>query len=411
MAQQNILRATIDLDAIRARLQDKHERSFRLIRDAERLLLAPHPDADGLAAAALIVTGFKIPQRRWMLLPINTASRSFTREDIREIFRYHPDIITFLDLSPNNERQMELLKRKSSLTLVDHHRPPAGLADKLLLGINPEPDIHSSAGAYPTGKLVYDLIGASARPDLALVSIMGDQTHDAWRGFLKSFTSDELELAERVARRLSLVGAAHRIDSRENRHAILKRQRALFGYLVQSKSLPAFMSAFEAAKLLKETYDKLEEGIVANTGKAQVAIESGVEFVHVQLKGNTQWSVISGVLSRLELVAPNQTIIISEPWYRGVELRGMTNDPDIDIAELFKGFGGGHAAIGGGHSEARAGEVIDVLRERWTAMKGKPPEAAKGQTAGDALEELNATSVARPRAPRKRKQTEIEDLF
>ncbi len=370
MAQENILRAAIDLEAIRPRLQDKHERSFRLIRDAERLVLSPHPDADGLSAAALIVTGFKIPQRRWMLLPINTASRSFTREDLREVFRYRPDIITFLDLSPNNPRQMELLKRKSSLTLVDHHRPPAELLKSMLLAINPEPEIHSSAGAYPTAKLVYDLVGASARPDLALVGIMGDQTTDAWRSFLKNFTSDEMELAERVARRLSLVGPAHRIDQRENRHGILKRQRALFGYLVQSKSLPAFMSAFEAAKLLKETYDQLEEGIVANTGKAQVAIESGMEFVHIPLKGTTQWSVISGVLSRLELVATNQTIIISEPWYRGVELRGMTNDPDIDISQLFKGFGGGHAAIGGGHSEARANEVVDLLRERWSESKG-----------------------------------------
>ncbi|MFO0704429.1 MAG: DHH family phosphoesterase [Candidatus Andersenbacteria bacterium] len=370
MAHQNILKATIDLDAIRPRLQDKFERSFRLVRDAERLLLSPHPDADGLSAAALIVTGFKIPQRRWTLLPINTASRSFTREDLREVFRYHPDIITFLDLSPNNERQMQLLKRKSSLVLVDHHRPPQTLLPLLLLAINPEPDIHSSAGAYPTGKLVYDLIGAAARPDLALVGIMGDQTQESWRGFLKSFTPDELELAERVARRLSLVGPAQRIDLRENRHAILKRQRALFGYLCQSKSLPAFIAAFEAAKVLKETYNKLEEGITANTGKAQVAIESGMDFVHIPLKGNTQWSVISGVLSRLELVAPNQTIIISEPWHRGVELRAMTNDPTIDVAELFKGFGGGHASIGGGHSEARPSEVIDVLRERWSQMKG-----------------------------------------
>jgi nanoRNase/pAp phosphatase (c-di-AMP/oligoRNAs hydrolase) len=411
MAQQNILKASIDLDTIRPRLQDKYERSFRLLRDAERLLLSPHPDADGLSAAALIVTGFKIPQRRWMLLPINTASRSYAREDLREVFRYRPDIITFLDLSPNNERQLQLLKRRSSLVLVDHHRPPESLMPLLLLGINPEPDIHSSAGAYPSGKLVYDLIGASARPDLALVSIMGDQTQESWRVFLKSFTPDELELAERVARRLSLVGPAHRIDMRENRHAILKRQRALFGYLVQSKSLPAFLSAFEAAKSLKETYDKLEEGITANTGKAQVAAESGMEFVHIQLKGNTPYSIISGVLSRLELVAPNQTLVISEPWYRGVELRAMTNDPDIDVSQLFKGFGGGHASIGGGHSEARASEVLDVLRERWTLMKGKPPETAKGETAGDALEELRATSVARPRTRKKRKEDLREDLF
>lgn len=371
MPHQPLLKSSIDLDTIRARLQDKHERAFRLVRDAERLLLAPHPDADGLAAAALIVSGFKIPQRRWNLLPINTASRSFSREDIREVFRLRPDIITFLDLSPNNERQMQLLKRNSSLVLVDHHRPPAGVLDAMLLAVNPEPDIHSSAGAYASAKLVYDLIGASARPDLALVGILGDQTQTSWPGFVKGFTPDEQELAERIARRLSLVGGAHRIDQRENRHATLKRQRALFGYLANSKTLPAFMASFESAKSLKETYDGLEEGITANTGKAQVSIESGMEFVHIPLKGNTPWSVISGVMSRLELVAPNQTIIISEPWYRGVELRAMTNDPDIDVVELFKGFGGGHSTVGGGHSEARASEVVDLLRERWSTMKGK----------------------------------------
>ncbi|MFH0830937.1 MAG: hypothetical protein V1895_02675 [Parcubacteria group bacterium] len=371
MSRNDILKATIDLDTICARLQDRHERSFRLIRDAERLLLAPHPDADGLAAAALLVTGFKIPQRRWALLPINTASRSFTREDIRDVFRYRPDMITFLDLSPNNERQMRLLKRRSTLTLVDHHRPAIGLLELTLIGVNPEPEIHSSAGAYATAKLVFDLIGAAARPDLALVGIAGDQVQNSWKGFLKNFSADEIELAERVARRLSMVGPAHRIDMREHRHATLKRQRALFGYLVQSKSLLSFIASFEAAKSLKEMYDRLEERITAHTGKAQVALESGVEFVHIPLKGNYEWSIISGVLSRLELVAPNQTIIISEPWYRGVELRAMTNDPAIDIVELFKGFGGGHATIGGGHSEARTSEVIDVLRERWSVMKNR----------------------------------------
>jgi hypothetical protein len=371
MSSENLLKSTIDLDAIRPRLQNKYERSFRLLRDAQRLVLAPHPDADGLCAAALIVTGFKIPDKRWTLIPINTPSRSFTREDLRDVFRYRPDIITFLDLSPKNIRQMQLLKRNASLTLVDHHRVPDGLMQELLLGINPEPDIHASAGGYPSTKLVYDLIGAAARPDLALVGIVGDRTQDSWRGFLKGFSSDDIELANRVAERLSTVGTATRIDEREPRHFTLKRQRALFGYLVHTKTLTGFLSSFEATKPLKDIYEQLQEAIGSVAGKAQVAIESGVEFVHIPLKSVTRWSVIAGARARVELVAPGQTIIISEPWYRGVALRGMTNDPAIDMAELFSGFGGGHAAIGGGHSDARPAEVVDVLRERWSSMKQK----------------------------------------
>lgn len=370
MPKENILKATIDLDAIRPRLQNKYERSFRLIRDAQHLILAPHPDADGLAAAALIVTGFKIDNRRWVLLPIMTPSRSFTREDLREIFRYKPDVITYLDLSPNNPKQVELLKKKASLTLVDHHRVPQKLLSSFLLGINPEPDIHASAGAYPTSKIVYDLVGAIARPDLALVGIVGDKTQEAWRGFLKSFSNDDLDNAESVAERLTLVGTAVRIDMRENRFAVLKRQRSLLNYLIQTKSLATFLSAFEAAQNLKTIYQELEAAITNAAGKAQVAVESAMEFVHIPLKGNTKWSVISGVMSRLELVAPKQTIIISEPWYRGVEIRVITNDPAIHASDLLQGFGGGHAALAGGHSDARASEVIDVLRERWSKMKG-----------------------------------------
>lgn len=371
MSESNLLRSTIDLDTIRPRLQNKYERSFRLVRDAQRLVLAPHPDADGLASAALIVTAFRMPQKRWMLLPIYTASRSFGREDLREVFRYKPDVVTFLDLSPNNERQIELLKKRTSLVLVDHHRPPKGLIDNLLLGVNPEPDIHESAGAYPSAKIIYDLIGAVARPDLALVGIVGDRTQEAWRGFLKSFSSEEQELAQRVADRLSLVGPAIRIDARENRHAVLKRQRNLFNYLIQAKSLATFLSAFEAARNLKDVHDQLEEGISKTASKAQIAVESAMEFVHVPLKGDTGWSVISGVRDRLELVVPNQTIVLSEPWYRGVEIRVMSNAPDIHVAELLKGFGGGHSSTGGGHSDARASDVIDVLRQRWSEMKGK----------------------------------------
>lgn len=372
MPLNNLLTSTIDLDTIRPRLQDKYERSLRLLRDAEKLLLAPHPDADGFSAAALLVTGFKIPDKRWMLFPINTPSRSFTREDLRDVFRVRPDIITFLDLTPKNIRQLQLLKRKSSLVLVDHHRPsePAVL-NEFLLAINPEPDIRESAGAYPSGKLLFDLIGASARSDLALVSILGDRTDESWRTFMKAFTADEIEMAQRVARRLSAVGTATRVDTREHRFAILKRQRALFGYLAHTKTLAGFMSSFEATRPLKDTFEELEEGVAAAAGKAQISVESGVEFIHVPIKVTQRWSVISGVLSRIELVAPNQTVVLSEPWARGIELRVISNDLDIDVPQLLQGFGGGHARIGGGHSEARSSEIIDVIRERWSTLKRK----------------------------------------
>jgi hypothetical protein len=369
LASNALLKATIDLDTIRPRLQNKYERTFRLVRDAQRLLLAPHPDADGLSAAALLVSGFRIPDKRYMLVPITTPSRNFSREDVREVFRYRPDIITFLDLSPKNVTQLQLLKRKASLVLIDHHRPVPETLREYLLAINPEPDIGASAGAYPAGKLVYDLLGAAGRPDLALVSILGDQTEEDWRGFLKQFSEEEIELARRVARRLSAIGPATRIDEREARPATLRRQRVLFSYLARTKTLAGFLSSVEATRPLKEVFEQLEEGVQASTGRAQVAIESAVEFVHVPIKPTTKWSVISGVMSRLELVAPGQTVVISEPWARGVELRVMSNDPDIDVVELLEGFGGGHAQLGGGHSDARASEVVDVLRERWAALK------------------------------------------
>ena len=376
MPLNNLLSSTIDLDTIRPRLQDKYERSLRLVRDAQKLLLAPHPDADGFSAAAQIVTGFKMPDKRWSLFPINTPSRSFTREDLRDVFRIRPDIIAFLDLTPKNLRQLLLLKRRSSLVLIDHHRPsdPAVLKE-FLIAINPEPEIRESAGAYATGKLTFDLIGAAARPDLALVSVIGDRTEESWRVFLKAFTEEEIELARRVARRLSAVGSATRIDIQEPRPATLKRQRSLFGYLVHTKTLAGFLSSFEATRPLKDTFDELEEGVAASASKAQIAVESGVEFVHVPIKVPAQrtwrWSVISGVLGRIELVAPSQTVVISEAWYRGVELRVVSNDPDIDVTRLLEGFGGGHARLGGGHSEARTSEVIDVLRERWSTLKRK----------------------------------------
>lgn len=365
-----MLKATIDLDPVRARLQNRHERSFRLLRDAQRLVLSPHPDADGLSAAALIVSGFRLLDRRWSLLPINTASRSYTREDLDEVRRTKPDIICFLDLSPNNPKQLAELKRAgTSLVLVDHHRPPEGLLDLLLLAVNPQPEIHESAGGYPSAKLVYDLLGAGARADLALVGVVGDRTTESWRTFTKQFSDEDVELAERVAQRLSTIGTATRIDVREPRPQVLKRQRSLFSYLAHSKTLAAFMTSVEATRPLKETYEQLQEGIAASAGKAQVALESGVEFVHVPIKPTSPWSVISGVRSRLELVAPGQTIVLSEPWHRGVEVRVMTNDPDVDATELLKGFGGGHTTIGGGHADARASEVVEVLRERWSASK------------------------------------------
>lgn len=366
----NLLRATIDLDTIRPRIQNRFERDFRLLRDAQRLVLAPHPDADGFAAAAQLVSSFKILDRRWTLIPISTPSRGFTRDDLREVFRYRPDFVIFLDLTPANARQLALLKRKSSLTLVDHHRVPPGILDNFLLAVNPEPEIHGSAGAYPTGKLVYDLIGAAARPDLALVSILGDRTEESWRSFMKSFSEEEIDTAQRVARRLSAVGGATRIDIREPRPQVLRRRRTLFNYLVRSKTLGAFLTSFDATRTLKETFEELQQGIDGETGKAQIALESGVEFVHIPIKPKVRWSVISGTMGRLELVAPGQTAILSEPWYRGVELRVITNDPDVDVPELLAGFGGGHNTIGGGHSDARLSEIVDLMRERWSTMKG-----------------------------------------
>ena len=113
----------------------------------------------------------------------------------------------------------------------------------------------------------------------------------------------------------------------------------------------------------------MQQGVDASAGKVQIAVESGVEFLHVPIKNKTHWSVISGTLRRLELVAPGQTVILSEPWHRGEELRIISNDDEVDVPELLKGFGGGHHSIGGGHSEARLTEIIDLIRERWSKMK------------------------------------------
>lgn len=361
--------ASIDLDAIRARLQNKYERDLRLLRDAKKLILAPHPDADGFAAAALLVSGFKIPDRRWHLLPINTPSRNFTKEDLTELFKLKPDFIAYLDITPSRSRQLAILKKQSSLVLVDHHRAQPQILDFFLLAINPEPVIHSSAGAYATGKLVYDLIGASARADLALVSIMGDRTDEAWRSFVSGFSDSEIEIAQKVARRLSAVGGAKRISKQEPRKQILRRQKTLFNYLVRSKSLSAFLTSFDATRTLIEPYQELGQGIDASARKAQIAIESGVEFVHIPLKNKSSWSVISGTLGRMELVAPGQTAILSETWPRGQELRVITNDPDIDVPTLLAGFGGGHHNIGGGHSQAPLSEIIALIRKRWSSSK------------------------------------------
>jgi len=357
------------LEAVRARLQNKYERDLRLLRDAKRLVLAPHPDADGFTAAALLVSGFKLLDRRWTLMPINTPSRSFTREDLSDLFKIKPDFISYLDITPNNAKQLQLLKKQTSLVLIDHHHALPSILDYFLLAINPEPTIHASAGAYPTGKLMYDLIGASAREDLALVSIMGDRTDEAWRSFVKGFSEEMIETAGKVAKRLSAVGGATRVDKREPRKQILRRQRTLFNYLVRSKSLAAFLTSFDATRTLIEPYQELGSGIDAAASKAQIAIESGVEFIHIPLKNKSPWSVISGTLGRMELVATAQTVVISEPWPQGQELRVITNDPDIDVPTLLGGFGGGHHNIGGGHSQARLNEIIELIRKRWSKLK------------------------------------------
>ena len=369
MAAGDLLKATIDLEVVQPRLQQKYERSLRLVRDAQRLVLAPHPDADGFAAAAQLVTGFRIQDRRWNLLPIVSPSRSFSKEDLVELRRIKPDIITFLDVTPHDLKHINLLKQKSSIVIIDHHRVNREVLDAVLLGINPEPDIHSSAAAYTTGKLAYDLVGAGARADLALVSIMGDRTTESWRSFLKQFTEDEIELAQRAADRLSVIGSAIKVHQPEPRPAVLKRQRSLFTYLTHAKTLPSFLKSIESTKTLRTVFEEVESGVRAVAGKAQISLESGVEFVHVPIKSASPWSVIKGVLSLLELVVEGQTAILSEPWSKGVELRVLSNDPDIDAAELLKGFGGGHSSIAGGHSAARTSEVVDLIRERWSQMK------------------------------------------
>src|SRR3990167_4981041 len=154
----------------------------------------------------------------------------------------------------------------------------------MLLAVNPEPEIHANAGGYPTAKLVFDLLGASARPDLALVGIVGDQTTESWRSFTKQFSEDDVTVAERVAARLSILGPAARIDQREPRPLILKRQRSLFTYLAHAKTLAAFLTSIDVTRPLKDTFEQLEEGIAAAAAKAQIALESGVEFVHVPIK-------------------------------------------------------------------------------------------------------------------------------
>ena len=96
---------------------DSLKNALKVIKSASYLRVISHYDADGLAAAAVMVRALTRAKKQFHL----TISRSLDKEAIESLAREGNEAILFMDMGSGQVDQLETLDAK--LAALDHHKP------------------------------------------------------------------------------------------------------------------------------------------------------------------------------------------------------------------------------------------------------------------------------------------------
>ncbi len=332
----------------------------------DRAVIGYHPDADGMASAAMFIKVFSRGKETG-LFSIDTPDRSLTTRQVGDIWTFSPEVVVLVDVAPRNLKQLKELADGFTVVVLDRHQYKPEVKNIVKYLLNPHVlCLGSSVEIYSCSKLVYDTLNKISLRWLAVVGLHGDSKEIHWTHFISQFSKQELKAIAKMADIVNLVGTAYKIDGSEEPSGIESRRKELVLLESKTQSAGEFSKSFRSNSLC-HLYDLLKNDLRDAVSTIRTNLNrTRLRFIEIVSK--SKYNLIDGVLAYVSgqtlKIDEGDTVILYQRGQQVVEYRGITANRKIHCGKLFHDIGGGHRETGGGASNKDPSEIIELLKER-----------------------------------------------
>ncbi|MBF0361063.1 MAG: hypothetical protein HQK49_08635 [Oligoflexia bacterium] len=351
--------------SLRKKLNGFKKDEFKRILDSHSsIVLISHTDMDGMCS---VKSFMKSPYKDKVKATYfsDASDRSVTTEEEREIISINPSLILFMDLSPQNFKQLNALEKGRTLLVLDHHKP---------YGYENLPNLITDFHTYYSGFEHPDKYSVSflcshlldLEDDMAEFSVSGLIGDNNYKHFIDYFelNKEKERLATIMGKLYKTLGAlkeVKKIGVVPGRSSGAKEiQGMLYSILEKACSLKQLYDLYASSDLLKSTAEMLEKDY-------QRVLLEGLNLIKQQQQQSSSFNkhnlvffkpkdnyVVSGFIYELEERIKQEyptfkgTLIVIQETEDFYQLDGLSTDTEISAGEIFRGIGGGHRNVGGG---------------------------------------------------------------
>lgn len=327
-------------------MKELFEKAIELIEGSEKIVIAYHPDADGITSVVLVEKEF--PNKEYEELSVNTIERDFYPNQIKEIEKIKPDLILNLDITPGNFKQLSELAKKYNILTIDHHQVLGKRANW-----NKDFYINSCVSGlrsehYSCSKIVHEMLDGKENVWLVAVGLISDNLAEFWINWLSQFSKTDLKKFGEIGDMISLVSMAYHLE--KTRLEKLGQRKRIIGLLKESDSPDDFKKKIIKDKELYKLYLLVEEELKRCVSDIKKLVkESKNQILTYEIIGLKGLVIVELLLARLKGLIPKSKVLIFYQRGNGwVQFRVLDESPKVNCAQLFLGFGGGHKNVAGG---------------------------------------------------------------
>jgi single-stranded DNA-specific DHH superfamily exonuclease len=328
------------------------------ISNSKRKYLFYHRDQDGVCSAALFVKffpGFKTVTKKGPRINDNT---------MEFLMQKRPDLIVFLDLPVDQEREKLLLLQKEipslRIVIIDHHIYEKDMNSPSLLHVNPlfrKRDVYLSV-SYIIYKTLRYLFGSKVKKSvwISVMGAIGDYDLKDSGDVLKECRElyphlvGEEPLKSELANGAELISSTITIKNWKGAEKILKM-------LAEADSYEEFSNK----KLLKQYKNKFDEEFtrIIESSELELHPEIGLRIYRI----TTEFSMVSAISNHLSEKYPDSVIIVRKvddgEWKFSLRCQSGRVNTALLVKKAINGIG-----TGGGHPKASAG-----MTKEWEKFK------------------------------------------
>lgn len=334
---------------------------IRNISNNDKVGILHHTDPDGISSAVIMNKIVHESRNKSIDVQINQKpyELNITEKTLSVLKKNKVNKFIIVDLSVDqySKKTLNKITKFAEILIIDHHKLYKNLNTDSIVHIKPQLFCKGIlAGQYNTSKLVFDLgsgLFDLKRYDwLAALGIIGDQTNDTWKSFLKS-----------VYKRNKLVFHNDVSKTRIGRVTDIVYLTEVYDVNKVSKCYHILNQAENYKDVLKSDLKEYQKKVVQEINYwkknvikyAEIFPNQEIVFDYIKPRYHIR-SVICSILSNKY---PDKTVIIAQDTKNDfIHLSVRRKDHKIAVNELLekilKNFTG---AAGGGHVHAAGGVI------------------------------------------------------